>query len=396
MEELQQLRDELGNPSAAKLFAAARKKGLQVTKSDVSEILDRSTRELFAAPQKARGAHATIQDSGSWQADLAVLTQYSAENNKDYSYFLQVTNVFDREVKTEPLKTREAPEVWAAFVKILDKWGKKPSKLDVDDGTEWGAEFAEGARRRGIVLQVKEKEDRNGIAVNDASMKAVKEIMFRMMAKDETTSWINYLDRATAAYNKTPHGTTYGEAPEDVKKRDNKVVQFRLMQDNAAKLKRNANQLQERQENVRAAGSFRAMLPRSEWQRAFKPRYSGEVKTADTIDKGNVVSGGKRYALARVQPTGAASKNVPAALAKGSERRNEERRAAMREFVQPLKNFLRGGPKHAVAVGKFLSDKWGFDEKIKELRLGGSGNFVKLFPETFEYRNGKVALRSAA
>ena len=106
-------------------------------------------------------------------------------------------------------------------------------------------------------------------------MKVCKEIMFREMAEDNTTSWIGYLASATKKYNKTPHGTTYNEAPEEVN--DSALVKFRLLQDNSLKLKRNAAQVEKRKNKLEGAGGFRAMLPRSQWQRAFKPRFGGEV-----------------------------------------------------------------------------------------------------------------------
>ena len=118
-------------------------------------------------------------------------------------------------------------------------------------------------------------------------------------------------------------------------------MKFRLAQDNAEKLQRNAKQLKGRQEKLEAAGGFRPMLPRSEWTRSFKPKWSGEVKKADAIDGGYVKSGGKRYAIARVQPVAAnqPSTPLPAALAAGNERRNEKNKQDLREFVAPLKQF---------------------------------------------------------
>ena len=70
MEALKKLNEDLGAPSAAKLLAAARKKGLQITKADVNEVKD-SVRQLFAKPLPQKGAIATNEDSGVWQADLA-------------------------------------------------------------------------------------------------------------------------------------------------------------------------------------------------------------------------------------------------------------------------------------------------------------------------------------
>ena len=168
----------------------------------------------------------------------------------------------------------------------MEKLDKKPSRVDSDDGNEFGGYFHERLKANGIVGQQKQPEDINGNSVETSATKAIKEIMFREMAKDNTTSWINYVEKATNSYNNTPHGTTYNEAPEDVS--DDAIVKFRLLQDNAEKLARNSKQLKNRQEKLEAAGGFRVMLPRSEWNRSFKPKWSGEVKTVDAIDGGFV------------------------------------------------------------------------------------------------------------
>ena len=303
-------------------------------------------------------------------------------------------NVFDRTVQTALLQTKKPQEVWEEFEKIIDKMGK-PSRLDLDDGVEWSGPFAENAQRKGIAIQTKPDGDINFLSVNDAAMKSVKETMFRMMAKEETTSWINFLEPATSAYQKTPHGTLHGESPEDVK--DEAVVRFRLEQDNAEKLKRNANQMQQRQARIRAAGAFRPMLPRSEWERSFKPKFSGKPLEVDKIEGGFVFNNRKRYALGRVQPAALnQKKNIPAALAKGSERRQEKAAQEMKEFVAPLKAYLRGGGgKNPAAVGRHMNERFGFQEKLKELRLGSVTAFARLYPEDFQITSdGQIQLRN--
>ena len=397
MEELQELNRELKNPGVKKLLIAARRRGIKATQADAKEVQS-SSKQIFAQPPKQRGAHATNSDGAVWQADLASLVQYSAKTNKNYSYFLLVVDLFSREVRTEPLQTKSPQEVWEAFANILDDWGKKPQICWTDSGQEFGSIFQGEALKKGITIHTKEPEDTNGIAVADAAMKQVKEIIFREMAEDDTTSWINYLDSATQAYNATPHGTTYGLPPEDVGASG--ITKFRLYQDNGRKLQQNSKQLADRSNKLEAAGAFRTMLPRSEWQRAFKPRYSGPVKKIYGVEGGFVKSGGKKFAIARVQPVAAntASSNVPAALAQGNEGRNEKNRLELQQYVPMLKKFIKeggGGAKSSSVVGKFLNERWEFTENIKKLRLSSAMAFVKLFPEEFEVtQSGNVRLKN--
>ena len=396
MEALRALNKELGNPGVQKLLTAARSRGIQATKAQAQEVQG-AAKQLFAQPPPQKGAHATNENGKVFQADLASLVQYDADNNKGFRYFLLVVEVFTREARSKELTSNKAQETWEAFADIIDDW-KRPQIVHVDDGVEFGQVFVDNARRNGIIVSTKEPEDINGISVVDAAMKSIKETMFREMVEDNTSSWIPYLARATAAYNKTPHGTTYNMAPKDVNTTDGNVVKFRLYQDNAAKLRRNAKQVDERRAKLEALGAFRPMLPRSEWQRAFKPRFSGDVLPVQGFEGGYVKSRGKRYAMGRVQPVkaGQASTPVPAALAKGSETRNKNAREEMQEYVPALRKFLKNGAEPPTNVGRFLNEKWEFPEKIKKLRLGNAMAFVRLFPEEFEINaNGNVRNKTA-
>ena len=86
MEELRALNKELGQPGIQKLLTASRRRGIQATKADAQEV-QTSSKQIFAKPQAAKGAHATNENGAIMQADLASLVQYSAKNNKGNSYF---------------------------------------------------------------------------------------------------------------------------------------------------------------------------------------------------------------------------------------------------------------------------------------------------------------------
>ena len=51
-------------------------------------------RQLFAQAPPQKGAHATNESGKVFQADLASLVQYDADNNKGFRYFLLVVEVF--------------------------------------------------------------------------------------------------------------------------------------------------------------------------------------------------------------------------------------------------------------------------------------------------------------
>ena len=377
MQALRELNEQLGNPSQAKLLAAAKKRKLNVTAAQVKEVVkEDSVRELFGKPQAAKGHHATEGENAQWQGDIIDLKD---QGNEEFKFALSVTNVFDRKTHTEPLKTKSQAETWSAFEKILAKFGSKPSKLSVDAGEEFSGTFEQAAKARGIVVQSKLPNDPNAIAISDRAVASIKNGLFRRMAKEGSDKWTKQLPKATKSYNETPHSALMNEAPEDVAKQP--VVRFRLMQENAEKMRGNAKQLQARQKRLMEAGAFRAPLAKGAFTRGFKPKFGGSVKTIDKVEGGVVISGTQRYNIASVLPVSKDAKNV-------DWRPEGNARQELKRFVPELKKFLLGeGGKSITAASTHMRTVPGFEaamEKFKLDRQGGFKNFVQLFDTDFE------------
>ena len=159
----------------------------------------------------------------------------------------------------------------------------------------------------------------------------------KQMAASKSTKWADKIEKAAAAYNKTGNDEAlYGQAPEEVE--DDKVLQFRLMQDNGKKLAQNAKQLKQRQDKLQEQGAFRAMLPKQTFKRGFKPTFGGTVYKVDAIQNNQVQSGGKTFEISKVMPVPAdsAKVDIPAALIAGSQQRDANKTAIMAPFESPL------------------------------------------------------------
>ena len=377
MEALRELFEELNQPSAAKLLAAARKrKILNVTAQQAKEVAQTdSTRQVFTAkafPQK--GSIPATNPRDRWQADLLSFQQYDAAQNKGSKYALIVVQVFDRQVKIADLKTKTPEDVWSAFQEIMGKFSGKPSRLDVDGAEEWGGGFAEQAQKAGISIQTRSPSDVNYLAVLDKASQTIKSNLFRALAKGGNSKWAEGLQKATNAYNQTSNSATLDEAPADVEKE--KVVQFKLMQQNSEKLKTNNEQLGNRQQQLRDAGNFRVRLPKQSFQRGFKARYSNEVHEVASIDKGQVTdTKGRTFRIGQVKPVPKGSRNidVPAELARGSVTRDRRQEEELAKFNRPLRNFLGNEAKGMAVVGTFLRQQEGFEQTLSDLRLNRPG-----------------------
>ena len=375
-ETLKELHEELGAPSAQKLLAAAKRRGIKATAPEAREIAKGdATRQAFGGkPFKKQGHITSMSELDVMQADLIDFKQFDSSQNNNKKYILVVTSVFSRETKTDTLESKDAGEVWRAFIKLARKIGGEPSRLDTDGGQEFGGVFLENAKREGIAVQTRQAGDKNFLAITDRAIQTVKGILFREMGRTGTNKWVDKVDKASDAYNKTPNDAVQGEAPEDV--RESPVAQFRIQAENAQKLRGNAKQLASRQQVLENAGAFRSMLPKQTFQRGFKPKWSNAVHKVAKIKLGQVESAsGKSYQISRVLPVSSTSQpaNVPKGLAAGSQARDKKQEGELSRFKKPLRQFLGNDAKGMAAIGGFLRNIPEFEKTLEKLRLNRPG-----------------------
>ena len=109
LQKLKKLNNELGSPGVEALWKASQKRGINVTKAQVRDLLKASgPKQIFGKLQPADGKIASRGLDDSWQMDLADLKNQPATIRKDktYKFFLVVVNAFDRVVYTRALKPK--------------------------------------------------------------------------------------------------------------------------------------------------------------------------------------------------------------------------------------------------------------------------------------------------
>ena len=243
MAEPKKLYEELSFPSKTKLRQAAKKRGISTEGIDAL-YKEKPVGQLFGKAPAQKGHIATMGEHDKWQADIIDYKQFAKKANDGLQHALSVTNAFDRKTHVLPLKSKAPKEVWAKFQTIMGKFGAKPRRLDVDAGNEFAADFATRAQADGIEMHVRKGNppDVNFLGVGDNAIGKIKANVGKQMAASQSTKWADKIEKAAAAYNKTGNDEAlYGQAPNEVK--DDKVLEFRLIQDNGKKLAQNAKQL---------------------------------------------------------------------------------------------------------------------------------------------------------
>jgi hypothetical protein len=397
MATLTQLNQELSFPSAAKLFIAARKRGLDVSKEEAKEVASKGVREAFRAAPKQEGKIAARDNNSKVQADLIDFKQLSSKDNNGYKYVLIAIEVLSRKIYTKALKTKTPKEVLSAWESL----NLGPiERLDVDGGAEWKDVEAK-LKANNVGFTVRDPNNINALGVVDSSIGSWKTALARKMASEASETWYDKVASVTAARNATPHEALRGDEPNEVK--TNKIVEFHALQDNARKIDKNQAVIANLKDRLEATGSFRALLPRSAWTRAFTPKYSSEVLKVESIQGTSVkATNGKTYTLNKVTPVNAASTDLkmPRALQAGSAARDEKIRAAVQPFEARIKGFLGGETKTLTQVSKHMKTIEGWQEALAQLRLNRPGGFAKaaqsLDAFTFSGSNQQSSMRVKA
>ena len=95
--QLREIWVEAGRPGAAKLLAAARRKGLDVKKAAVDAFVKaQETRQIYAPAPKSKGKVGANGLDDRWQVDLIDWKQMDASKNQGQRNVLVVVDVFSR------------------------------------------------------------------------------------------------------------------------------------------------------------------------------------------------------------------------------------------------------------------------------------------------------------
>jgi glucokinase len=170
--QLQELAQKLGTPGGQKLYQAARKRGIQVTKDQVRQYVRRQgQKQIFRPLLAAAGKTASESEQMRAQMDLIDL-KFSA--SKGFKMVLVVVNVWNRMGFAIPIVDKSAESVANGLRTLLNDVKLNPKFIFSDAGNEWRGPVQTLLEEKGIVHRAKEKEDVNALAVLDRFIQTFK------------------------------------------------------------------------------------------------------------------------------------------------------------------------------------------------------------------------------
>ena len=386
MEQLRELAKKLGNPGADKLYLAARKRNIAVTRNQIKQYLAlKPERQIFRPLPRSSGATGAETIDVRWQMDLIEFrTAPSKVGRETFKYIIVLIEVFSREVWADPCKDKTPDAVEAVLRRMLQRVPQKPEVISTDKGNEWTGAVQDMLDAKGIIRRTKDPQDVNALGVVDRAIQNLKKRLAESLSAEEG-EWASRIKEVVAAYNSTPHEAVHGE-PEEVRK--NLVQKFLVLQDNAAKLKGNQALLESRKKQLADAGAFRRPLRGAggAFRRGFKATYGDTEQVASVQGSTVVPEGGVKIDIKRVQPVDKDTGDVVAWLG-GLSLRDSKKKDKLVDVMLALMICLADGEERSVAAASvYLKNNLG-DSYLDTLREVGFGKHlaeaIRLFPEKF-------------
>lgn len=149
-----------------------------------------------------------------WQADLAVLKNFSQYNN-GVKYLLIVIDVFSKYGWIRALKRKTGKEVNEAFVSIFKQDGRKPVNLQCDKGKEFVSAGSKNFFNKHNINFYTTRNPDTKAAVAERFLKTIKTRLWRYFTYKNTFRYIDVIQDLVHAYNRTVH-SSIKMAPVDV------------------------------------------------------------------------------------------------------------------------------------------------------------------------------------
>ena len=195
------------------------------TKEEISQNLSKNdiyTRyKQYKKPRKYSPIY-VYKPRELFQADLVAFTNPEyIKANDGYKYLFTTIDVFTKYAWVYPLKSKDCETTKKCFEDILSKCGKQPEKLQTDRGSEFVcAKFKNFLKSKNIHHYVS-YSDRKCPVVERFNL-TIQQILYKILDKNESFRWIEFLDKAMKIYNSRKH-TTIKLSPIEAEKGKNET-----------------------------------------------------------------------------------------------------------------------------------------------------------------------------
>jgi len=210
-------------PGLKRLIDIVHKSNPNITKEEINKFYDNDiTTQLTKVQPKTKptGHIIAYHLNELWQMDIFDLSRYQLFN-KGYKYILATVDVFSRKAFAVPILNKDALTVKDAFIQIT-KFVKPRCIIADHDSAFLSHEFSTYLDKLQIPLNINALGDHHALGIIDNFAKRIKTIFTSMFLKNDSTRWINFLDKIIDNYNNSETQALEGLTPNEACKEGNK------------------------------------------------------------------------------------------------------------------------------------------------------------------------------
>ena len=139
-----------------------------------------------------------------WQADLVDVSRLVSQN-RSVKYLLTCIDIFSKYAWVLPLKNKTGDTLVKAFENILFQSGRKPIRLQCDQGKEFtNATFQQFLKKQGISFFTTYNEEIKASVVERFN-RTLKSKMWKYFTRNDTQTYVDVLDDLVRSYNHSYH-----------------------------------------------------------------------------------------------------------------------------------------------------------------------------------------------
>lgn len=209
-------------PSKSKLLALVKREGTKATMKDIEKFLNKqNTQQIFSKKVRQKPGHiVSFQPDSRFQMDLVDMSNF-ATKNKGYKWIMMMVDIFNRKLYAYLMKNKTEENILAVLNKFFDE--HQPDIIMSDNESGFKAKSVQKLMDKQQTDNIMvEPNDHKALGVIDRAIQTIKNAIYKYMKEENTTTYVDELEKIIDAYNDTPHSGIMDIAPNDADKKENR------------------------------------------------------------------------------------------------------------------------------------------------------------------------------
>jgi hypothetical protein len=272
--------------------------GVKATLKEVQQFLDKQhAQQIFSRKIKQKAGHiVSFQPDERFQMDLVDMSNFSMKN-QGYNWILMLVDVFNRKLYAYLLPNKNKESIFKALTQFFEK--HHPEIITSDNDTGFKSEIIKKLMEKNETINhMVEPNDHKALGIVDRAIQTIKNVIYKYMKQENTTSYSKELARIIKAYNDTPNSGILDIAPNAVEADKGNTDKLQILN--------HEHDYQNRKNRVHLniGDTVRIRLNKTTFARSYDEKYSDLQYVITAVDKNKItLDDGRTYSSRRLIKT---------------------------------------------------------------------------------------------